>query len=94
MCRTGTTPMEPRSADPLPGPSEFRRIIRRLNREQPKPRPVCERCRWPFAREERHDVFPALCWSCGQSKLDRLIRRIVQCLGRRRTLRTLRRLAK
>jgi hypothetical protein len=70
------------------------RVRRQWNEAQPVPFPECSKCRWPYHPDDGGWLFRSRCESCETAKLEKMLRRAAKRLGRRRLIRTLKRLAK
>jgi hypothetical protein len=56
----------------------YRRAIRRLNRLEPDPWPVCLSCRVPYDPAGQHWLFRRRCDSCGTARMEAIVRRMLR----------------
>lgn len=68
--------------------------MRRRNALQPIPDPVCKKCGFPNEEMDMDVLFRKHCSTCGCQRLEELVMAIYGRLGRKRTLKALKRLAK
>jgi tRNA(Ile2) C34 agmatinyltransferase TiaS len=89
-CRAAYSPLMP------PDDALYNAILadmRRQNKARERPDPVCKKCGFPMDDSERDPLFQRRCSTCGARHLDELLRRTRRHLGRKATIRALKRLA-
>jgi predicted RNA-binding Zn-ribbon protein involved in translation (DUF1610 family) len=56
----------------------YRRHVRRLNRLEPDPWPVCRSCRVPYDPAGQHWLFRRRCDSCGTARMEAIVARMLK----------------
>ena len=85
-------------APTLPPDDALRRAVvaemRHTNAAQPIPNPVCRDCGYPFEEDGMDALFTHYCLTCGIQRLEKIVKRIRRRLGRKATVKALKRLAR
>ena len=85
----------PESAEPPTAESSREEVLAFLherNAAREVPRPVCRKCRYPFAPSDAGIVRHRLCSTCEARWLDNLVIRLIRRHGRKGAVRILKRL--